>query len=387
MYDANEFNVLVLGMGASAYGRERRAVQSVTSMRRISPFFLISKWEDGSVSRLLREFGLEYGYAPFGYLGRARPHWTLVTFLHLPLLLARVIRTCRRTRSRAILFLSVTPFINALPAILYLRFIRRIPLVFYFGDVPARNRALRLTARLMRACSLRFVVNSEAVRRGLVRLGIPDDSIRTVYNGVDLDRFRTRRLSDFRDRYGWPRQAMLAAYAGQLNPRKGVEDFLAAAALTVREDDLCRFLLFGRLDPSNAYHRLLLDRVTSLGLSGQVRFTGWIPRIEEALGAVDVLVVPSRYEDAAPNVVLEAMASGKPVMGAKAGGIPELVRDGETGFLFQHGRPDEIASGLQRLARQPDLRRRLGREARRWCRRRFDLARNARQVEEVLLHA
>ncbi|MEX2399815.1 MAG: hypothetical protein WD423_03520, partial [Rhodothermales bacterium] len=110
--------MLVLGMGAFAFGRERRAVRMLERMRRVEPFFLISKWEDGNVSGLLERHGFAYAFsyarAPFGYLGRARLWWTLVTLIHLPVLLVNVLSAYGRRSCRSILLLDLGAFVNAL---------------------------------------------------------------------------------------------------------------------------------------------------------------------------------------------------------------------------------------------------------------------------------
>ncbi len=379
--------VLVVGMGASAYGRERRAVTAFHHMKGVAPFFLISKWEDGTVSRLLHDHGLAFGYAPWGYLGRARPRWALTTLLHLPVLLAKVGWHCWRRGSRRIVFLSTTPFLNALPVFVLLSVVARIPLIFYFGDVYPQDRAHRLLAKAMGTLGRKFVVNSEAVGKRLAALGISSRRISTVYNGVCLQQFAAAAPMDFRSRYEWNGRHVLFAFAGQLNARKGVEDFLAAAAIASARNPDCRFLVLGRLEKGDSFQSELERMASSSGLADRVRFTGWIESMAEALAGLDALVVPSRSDDAAPNVVLESMASGKPVIGTRVGGIPELVEDGQTGLLVEKQQPAQLAECILRLAGSPGLRKRMGRAGRRLCARRFDSRRNARAVGEIIRNA
>ena len=97
-------------------------------------------------------------------------------------------------------------------------------------------------------------------------------------------------------------------------------------------------------------------------------------------------MVPSRIEDAAPNVILEAAASGVPVVATRVGGSPELVADDETGFLVDVQQPEEIAQRIIQLANDPDLRRRMGQAGRLRARRLFDSVKNASEVEKFLTH-
>ncbi len=103
-----------------------------------------------------------------------------------------------------------------------------------------------------------------------------------------------------------------------------------------------------------------------LGVADTVVFTGAASRAEipVLMAAADVVAVPSirhgGYVDGLPNVALEAMAAGKPVVGSRVGGIPELVRDGDNGLLVPEKDPRALADALLALARDPGLRQRLG---------------------------
>ena len=99
-----------------AYGKERRAVRTFKQLTHVRPYFFTSKWEDGSVSALLRQHDLEFGTAPFGYLGRAEPTWTLIALLHLPLLCFKLIKAYVKKRCNVIVIVSTGAFINARPS-------------------------------------------------------------------------------------------------------------------------------------------------------------------------------------------------------------------------------------------------------------------------------
>ena len=95
-----------------------------------------------------------------------------------------------------------------------------------------------------------------------------------------------------------------------------------------------------------------------------------------------VLALPSRQENA-PMAIIEAMAAGKPVVAARVGGVPDLVREGETGFLFEAGDASGMAHALVRLLTDDGLRTRMGMQARKEARGRFRLEEVARQYREV----
>jgi glycosyltransferase involved in cell wall biosynthesis len=380
-------HILVLGMGAEAFGREKRAVTMLENIKSASLYFLISKWENGTVSSLLRSAGLEYGYAPFGYLGRAHPVWTLVALAHLPSTLVKVVRAYLMKRCDMILMLCIHPFVNAFPAVMLLRYLAGARLIFYMGDTPLNSRPYRLIGRLIDRLAHRVIVNSHAVGRGMEAIGVRPEKMVVIYNGKDLKQFDCAVPIDFRQRFNWPVDAPLVGFAGQFRPNKGVWNFIGAAEVVLSEYDRARFLLIGRHDLADPFQGEIAQYLHERKLSDRIVFTGWIEHIERAFRALDVAVVPSRHEDPAPNVCIEAMTAGVPVVATRVGGSPELVVDGETGFLVEKENPGQIAECILRLADDKGLREKMGRAGRDRARDLFDVRKNALQVEEVLLGA
>jgi len=116
----------------------------------------------------------------------------------------------------------------------------------------------------------------------------------------------------------------------------------------------------------------LAEEVRRLGVEGAVDLVGEREDVADLLAAADVFALPTLSEGL-PMSVLEAMAAGLPVVAAAAGGVPELVEDGQTGILVPPGRPDALAAALGRLAADPALRRRLGGAGRRRAEAHFDI--------------
>ncbi len=124
--------------------------------------------------------------------------------------------------------------------------------------------------------------------------------------------------------------------------------------------------------------------VVEMGLEGRVLFLGVRNDVPKLLACSDVLVLSSEYEGA-PLTVLEARQAGKPVIATAVGGVPELVEDGVTGILAPPRNPEALAQGILRLAKDADLRQRMGKAAQQWALERFDIARTAREYEALYL--
>ncbi|HTO10738.1 MAG TPA: glycosyltransferase, partial [Candidatus Binatia bacterium] len=146
----------------------------------------------------------------------------------------------------------------------------------------------------------------------------------------------------------------------KLSPGKGTGDFLAASELVHRRHTDALFVLVGDGQvpvPAAPWLRRLgrLDNLDVLALHA----------------AADVVVVPSVIPDALSRVVLEAMAAGRPVIGTRVGGTPELIEDGESGLLVPRADPAALAAAIERLLDDPALAARLGEAARRRVETRF----------------
>ncbi|MBI1870491.1 MAG: glycosyltransferase [Chlamydiae bacterium] len=379
-------NVLVLGLGAYAYGKERRAIFTFKHMPRIKPFYAVSKWEDGSVSLLLKSEEQESFDAPFGYLGRAKPLWTLVAFAHLPLLWYRIIRICLGKKCRSIVFLCLSSFTSAfLPAIL-LEFFWKVKIVFYMGDIPKKNFPYRMLGQFVNKLSSHVIANSEAVKRGFVGIGVREEKIKVVYNGKVLQSPEKFSRMNFRDRFGFSTNDILVAFLGQLSPNKGIEDFIEAATEVLHRQNNCRFVIVGDATALfKDFERKLRESVQALGLTHSIVFTGRMLDVESVYESIDMVVVPSRHEDPAPNVIVEAMSYKVPVIATRVGGSIELVEEGQTGFLVEKKSPSQIAQTILRLIKDPVLRIKMGLGGRRYAEEKFDIISNALLVERAIL--
>jgi len=122
--------------------------------------------------------------------------------------------------------------------------------------------------------------------------------------------------------------------------------------------------------------------VARLGLGGRVRFLGWRPDLPAVLAAADVAILPSA-EESFGMVLAEAMALGRPCVGAAVGGIPEVMEHGRTGFVVAP-EPAAFAAALGLLVASPEARRAMGEAGRRRVETLFTLERQARRVAEEL---
>jgi glycosyltransferase involved in cell wall biosynthesis len=235
---------------------------------------------------------------------------------------------------------------------------------------PPRERLQGLTLRLAH----RVLVNSEAVRDTLVRSGrVPANRVTVVRNGVDLRRFHPRCREPRA-----PGDAVTVVTLANLRPEKGLGDLLDVAAIVRGRSPACRFQIWGE-GPLRAE---LAARARSLGLDGTIELCGRTQTPESVLRAADVFALPS-HSEASSNGILEAMASGLPVVATRVGGNPFLVEHGATGLLVPPGDPSAFAESVIRLVEHPNEAERLANAALERTRSRYSSESMLRELEGV----
>ena len=216
----------------------------------------------------------------------------------------------------------------------------------------------RIVGRILTAPLTLIVSVSEFTRATGTALGVSSASNVVVVNGVEVQTPSPERGRALRERLGIPANAVVFAQLCWMVPVKGVPTLLHAAAKVIAAFPQAYFLLVGDGPDLPAYRELAAE----LGIADRVIFTGVIsnPTANGIFEATDVYCQPSLWQEASGLAVMEAMSFRLPVVASNIGGLPELVRDGVTGFLFSPGDPMAMAERLMEFAGSPELRRSMG---------------------------
>jgi glycosyltransferase involved in cell wall biosynthesis len=171
---------------------------------------------------------------------------------------------------------------------------------------------------------------------------------------VDLDRFSPAGTAQ-----GAPLRVVMAC---RLLRGKGVEDFVKAAELLARSSDEVIFVVAGTSDLGNP--TAIPESQIALWKEGRVEFLGHVEDMAALLRGSSVAVLPTFYQEGIPRFLLEAAASGLPIVATDVGGCSEVVRDGLNGFLVRPHAPEALAVAIGRLINDPGLRAEMGRRGR-----------------------
>ena len=228
-------------------------------------------------------------------------------------------------------------------------------------DVPARGERSRAQVAEAVGTIDQITAVSRAIADAAEGLAEPMRPVEVVPNGADTAVFMPRDRSAARARLGLADDGPLITFVGKLVPRKGVDTLIEAMGLLAgRPSGAPRLAMvgIGELRPG------LEARARELGVLDRVRFAGKVPHDEVAwwIAAGDVFVLPSLSEGL-PTVVCEAMACARPVVATAVDGTPEIVEDGETGFLVPPRDPPALAAALGRVLDDPQLAARLAARA------------------------
>jgi D-inositol-3-phosphate glycosyltransferase len=227
----------------------------------------------------------------------------------------------------------------------------------------------------------RIICASEGERRTLIEhYGVSPARAVRVPCGVDTDRFRPLPRARVRRQLSLTADEPLVLYVGRIEPLKGIDILIRAAAETEAPFQL---VVVGGDDKDERRTSELRRLAAELGIGDRVTFRDAVPHDELPLyySAADVCVVPSYYESFG-LVALEAMACGLPVVASRVGGLAETVQDARTGYLVPWRCPEPFAERLELLLHNEPLRRSLGR-AGRGAAQEFSWANVGPRVEEV----
>lgn len=207
---------------------------------------------------------------------------------------------------------------------------------------------------------------------------------RVVYDAVDEAWLRPARpVEEVRHELGIPRDAPCIGIAGNIQEWKGQRIVVEALGQLSAFPDLHCVIAGGVHRAGEVYAREVQARIAALGLTERVHLVGFRTDIPEVMNAWDVVVHASVRPEPFGRVILEAMLLGKPVIATAAGGVPELIDDGRTGWLVPPGDAAALSTCLQRALAARAEAQTIGARARDWARQHFSLARQVAEMSAI----
>jgi glycosyltransferase involved in cell wall biosynthesis len=212
----------------------------------------------------------------------------------------------------------------------------------------------------------RMVALTDGERNDYIKLSVcPPQRVFKIHSGVDLEQFMQpngNRVEKKRS-LGLDQNGTVIGFVGWLLPIKGPAYLLKAMAHIWPEHPAASLVMVGKgeLDVD------LRAQALKMNANGKVKFLGWREDVHEIIPIFDLLVLPSLNEGMG-RVLVEAMAAGKPVVASEVGGIPDLVKHGETGYLVRPADERALANGIKKLLNDPERAQQMGQRGKEYCR-------------------
>ncbi len=222
-------------------------------------------------------------------------------------------------------------------------------------------RLYNVIDRLVLKFATRVLAVSEGLKQNLLDSGLSPSRVRVIANAVDFPKSdgstHTSRYAK-RGSLGVGQDDFIVGYMGRLSSEKGLIHLFAACAQLLRNGVPLRVLIVGDGPQRNELEKLSLE----LGLGNRVLFAGFQEDIAEWIPCMDVFILPSLTEGT-PMSLLEAMAYGVPTIASAVGGVPQVIKHGETGILVSPGKAEEISNAILALLGDPATRQKLAKNA------------------------
>jgi glycosyltransferase involved in cell wall biosynthesis len=288
---------------------------------------------DGPFPRDIRRSGYEtINFFSRTYTSTRKPPGQLFRYAKDFSHLARTFNQTRKSHNVDLFYVNGARF---LPPVAWVAAQSGVPLIFHCHSRLAQRSAIFTTGASLHYCGGHVIgCCRHAVEP--IRSYIPANRLQVLYNGVGLlnDPLTIRQ-------HGRPLRRI--GVIGRIEPEKGQLNFVLAVRLIQQRFPECEFLVVGSPMFSSAryYHRVL-----EAARGAPIQFMGWQENISEILSSMDILVVPSSPSEATTRVIPEAYAAQVPVVAYRCGGIPEVLQDGETGFLADEYTPECLAQRI-----------------------------------------
>lgn len=217
----------------------------------------------------------------------------------------------------------------------------KTPVVFRLMDVIREDMLLGFARKVFQAFAsivkAKIVVPSNAVAKAMFSDAFSKSNVKVIYNATDLMDFNLEKADPLlRELYNIDEGCVVFGCYSRLTPWKGHKTFVNAAISLLNKGVKAKFLIVGgAVFGSDNFLNSLKVIVAKSGHENDIIFTGFRYDMANCIKSADIVVVPSIYPDPCPRVMVESMALAKPIIGSDIGGIPEVIKDNETGLIFK----------------------------------------------------
>jgi len=358
-------------------GSEQSLISLIEGLNRskFNPFIILP--ENGLLEKRVRELGVETILLPSMIkLGEGYRLWKALRISRSVYRIAKLIREKRiqivhSNSLRACFLVGLAAKITRVPSVAHVRDI-------HFSPFSSSAKS----SLLNKLCDV-FIAVSYSTRDFILKQ-CPNlqTKIKVIYNGIDLRKLDGLKKVDIRSELKIEKDAPLISNIGIINPVKGHDIVIRAAAMIRKNNPNLRVLIVGgHLTEKDKLYEIQLRQLTrELDLDNNVIFTGFRNDIYNLIQSTDVVVLASRYQDPLPRTLIEASALRKPIVATRVGGIPEIVENGVSGILVEPNDSQALAKSVIFLLENRERAKEMSQAARRIAETKFRIEDHVKKI-------
>ena len=360
-------NILFLHAGAERYGADNILLSLIKGLdrQRFNPVVILPN--TGPLQEELSALNIPIRIFEFGVLRRKYMSFfgLINRFHYISIGLIRVIRIARKENINIIHTNTSTILVGGMAAK-----ILRVPHVWHIHEITERPKIVwKLLSYIIPRLSDKVIAVSHAVRQHLIRGSILNElRALVIHNGIDMEPYFRNDGSRIRKEYNVSKDNIFVGMIGRVNSWKGQHAFIDTAKILIKCQDNVYFIMSGgTFEGEEGLFMALRNRIDIEGLTNRIFLSDYRKDIPDVLAALDVFVLPSIKPDPLPTVVLEAMASGKPVVSFSHGGATEMIINRETGILVPVDDIRKMAEAIKELIDNKAMRLAMGKKGKERC--------------------
>jgi len=358
-------NILFLHAGAEMYGADKVMLDLIRNLDNTKYSAHVILPCEGILVDAMKKEGISVEVIPYPIMRRKYFNLKGIILYWLGLIkYSRMIIKIAKRRQIDVIHTNTTATLEGC----YVSRQLKIPQLWSIHEIIVSPKIMfKITSKLISKYSSITVTDSGAVKKHLMSSGcFKDEDIKVIYNGVDSSRFSPNSdCSYLFGEWGIPRDAKIIGMMGRVNSWKGQCDFLKAANVVMANHlDVYTVFVGAAFEGEEWREKELADAIIKSPYKDRIINKGYRTDSEGIYKLFDMFVLPSTNPDPLPTVVLEAMATGKPVVGYRHGGVCEMVKDGYNGFHADVCNHNDLAAKIIALLDDNELRIQMGENSR-----------------------
>lgn len=356
--------ILFLHAGSEMYGADKVMLDLIKNLdkTKYNPYVILP--EDGILVEALRAIDVKVSIVPYPILRRK--------YFNIRGVLKYIIEYFKYSKQLVKIAKkeSIDIIHNNTSAVLegcYISKKLNIPLVWVVHEIIVKPKFIfKIICKIIAHYSNKVIVVSDAVKKHLLSSGyFTKNIVKVIYNGVDVKHFNPDVNCNYLyQEWSIPSTAKIVGMIGRVNSWKGQEDFLLATNKVLEKNKNAYAVIVGGVFAGEErYKDILLENINNSPFKDRIIYSDYRKDPETIHKLFDIFVLPSINPDPLPTVVLEAMATGKPIVGYAHGGVCEMVKNGVNGLLVEPRNPDLLADAINKLLQNKKLCKQMGKNS------------------------